>query len=257
MNKRLIFIKNFFSNLPKKKLTKNKNNFTYSPIKGYFSSIDKYLNNYIMDSISKEFPKDNIISEEGNIYDFLDKNLYTWVVDPLCGTTNHVKQIPFYAISISVFKNKKIFSGVYDFLRDEFFYTNGISSYLNKKKIHTSDVKKLNQSVIAINCNQSSSGATSLKKLISIFNPPVVRRIKIIESANLELAYVACGRLDAYINPDDKIWDMLGASEIIKKSGGKCYFFKGNLSQPHNFKGIMASNRFIHNQIYKKIYEKF
>ena len=127
---------------------------------------------------------------------------------------------------------------------------------MNKKKIYTSKVKKLNQAVISINCNQSSSGVVLLKKLVKIFQPPIVRRIKIIESANLELAYVASGRLDAYINLDDKIWDMFGASEIIKKAGGKCSFFKGKIHEPYNLKGIIASNPYIHNEISKKIYEK-
>ena len=58
-----------------------------------------------------------------------------------------------------------------------------------------------------------------LEKLIKIFKPPVTRRVKIFESANLELAYVSSGRLDAYINPDDKIWDMIGGSQIIKNAG--------------------------------------
>ena len=127
---------------------------------------------------------------------------------------------------------------------------------MNKKKIHTSRVKKLNQSVISINCNQSSSGVVLLKKLVNIFQPPVVRRIKIIESANLELAYVANGRLDAYINLDDKIWDMFGASEIINKAGGKCSFFEGNVYEPYNLRGIIASNSYIHNEIKEKIYAK-
>ena len=255
MNPRFFFIKNFFNNIKKKKILKANTNYNYSPNKGYLSSADTDLNDFILKSISREFPKDKIISEESDKI-VIDKKYFTWVIDPICGTTNYVKGIPFYAISISVFKNKKIFSGIYDYLRNEFFYTNGNFSYLNKKKIHTSKVKKLNQSVISINCNQSSSGVVLLKKLVNIFHPPIVRRIKIIESANLELAYVANGRLDAYINLDDKIWDMFGASEIIKKAGGKCSFFEGKVYEPYNLRGIIASNSYIHNEINEKIYAK-
>ena len=94
-----------------------------------------------------------------------------------------------------------------------------------------------------------------IKEMVLSFtkNKVIFIKVKQRTKSQMETAMLA----KPYLNPDDKIWDMLGASEIIKKSGGKCYFFKGNLSQPHNFKGIMASNRFIHNQIYKKIYEKF
>ena len=258
MKNRLKLIKYILEKLQEKNLYDNNLSFSYKKDKGYTAKYDKLVNEFITNLIYYRFPNDKILSEENskkNNFKFSRKH-YVWIIDPVCGTTNYIKEIPFYANSISISYNNIIVSGIFDPMRKELFFTDGKYSYLNKLKIQTSKTKKLNQAIISLNCNQSSSGIMLLEKLIKIFKPPVTRRVKIFESANLELAYVSSGRLDAYINPDDKIWDMIGGSQIIKNAGGKYTFLKGDFESLTNLKGIVASNGSLHKQILSIINEK-
>ena len=71
---------------------------------------------------------------------------------------------------------------------------------------------------------------------------PVSRRIHILESANLELAYVACGKIDAYVNPTDKIWDIIAATNHIPNAGGFFEILEKNNKNYLNKRGIIAGN---------------
>ena len=84
-----------------------------------------------------------------------------------------------------------------------------------------------------------------ITNLVNKFMPPITRRVRILESANLELAYVACGRLDAYINPEDKVWDIAAGSLMIASAGGRTKILQGSISTLKNCKGIVASNQFL------------
>ncbi len=123
-------------------------------------------------------------------------------------------------------------------------------------KINVSKTKRLEEAIISINCNQSSfkSNSFSIDHLFKKLKPPTTRRIKIFESANLELAYVAAGRLDAYINPDDKIWDMVAGSQLIKNAGGSFHIFEGDISNfGETTRGIVGTNEYLLEQILEKI----
>ena len=226
---------------------------SYSNIKGYHASADDILNNIILHDIKNNFIEDAIISEESIINKDAE---YCWVIDPLCGTTNFLHSIPFYSHSISVLKNNKtLFSIIYDYKHNELFYTDDINSYLNKKIIKVSEVKNLSESLVCINSNQSDHASIkkNLLNMIKIFSPPVTRRIHIMESANLELAYLSCGRIDAYINFDDKVWDITAGGQLIKSAGGKVNFInkKSTMSNIDIYNGIIASNGEIHDEILK------
>ena len=74
---------------------------------------------------------------------------------------------------------------------------------MNEEIVKVSNVKNLNNALITINCNQANwqEKNSHLVNLVKYFAPPITRRLHILESANLEMAYVACGKIDAYINP--------------------------------------------------------
>jgi len=233
----------------KNKIGKVKHSATYSPIKGYFSETDKVINSLMLDLIKSNFPMDSIISEESYLNNDSD---YCWILDPLCGTTNHLHSIPFYSNSISLKKiNTIMFSFVYDPFHNELFYSDSHKSYLNDKQISVSTTDKLENSIICINCNQSdnSSIKKNLLNLFEVLAPPVTRRIHIMESANLELAYVSCGRIDAYVNFADKIWDITSGETLIRTSGGKSMIYNSKHIKYDEERGIIASNSLIHEEL--------
>lgn len=230
---------------------------SYKQEKGYLCEEDVLVNNFIIDQISSCYPNDHIISEENlNEYQFNRKGS-VWIIDPICGTTNYLREIPFFANSIScIDESKLIFSCILDVNRSEFFLNDGKYSFLNNNKINVSKTKRLEEAIISINCNQSSfkSNSFSIDHLFKKLKPPTTRRIKIFESANLELAYVAAGRLDAYINPDDKIWDMVAGSQLIKNAGGSFHIFEGDISNfGETTRGIVGTNEYLLEQILEKI----
>ena len=115
-------------------------------------------------------------------------------------------------------------AGVLDPVRQELFFSFKNRFYVNDKQFSLTKDIPIEDALISVNTNQSNfdDEEYSLKKIINKLSPPVCRRNRIIESANLELAYVACGRIDAYYNPMDKPWDIAAAQILIPFCGRRC-----------------------------------
>ncbi|MBL79353.1 MAG: hypothetical protein CMH70_04920 [Nitrosomonadaceae bacterium] len=220
--------------------------FSYSYRKGYLAEADVNIHKFITSEIRNHFPNDQILSEEGDSLEdsHFKKGTYIWILDPICGSMNFVRGLPVFACSLCVLdKDGVLFAGIFDPNRDELFFADREVATLNGDKISVSDTISLSDSLIALNCNQSDWNAEKpdLKTLVNAFAPPVTRRIHIFESANLELAYVACGRMDAYLNPTDKVWDIAGGSLMVTSAGGSATILEGSFSSPMKCKGIVAS----------------
>jgi myo-inositol-1(or 4)-monophosphatase len=222
---------------------------SYSYKKGYLSEADLIVNDHIQSEIIKHSPDSSILSEEDKFANRSDLNEDVWVIDPICGTTNFVKGIPLFVHSISLLKKGNVtFSGIFDPSRDELFLANRKETTLNGKVVYVSKVQNLNEALIAVNCNQSdwSRKQVDIGKVVYYLMPPISRRLRIVESANLELAYVACGRLDAYFNPDDKIWDVAGGSLMVKSSGGDIKIIRESISLlTKNYLGVIGTNGYL------------
>jgi len=194
---------------------------SYTAVKGYLSGGDVAVNTYLKSVISLHFPDDLILSEEDDYMCSPQPDKYLWILDPICGTTNYVRGIPFYAHSLSVLDaDGVLYAGVYDPNRDELFLADRKQTTLNGNVVHTSGTKEIKDAVVAVDCNQSNKEAIIID-LIYKLAPPITRRVKIFESANLELAYVACGRLDGYVSIGDKIWDTVAGSLMISSASGE------------------------------------
>jgi len=220
--------------------------FSYSYQKGYLAEADVSVHNFITSEIHAQFPNDQILSEEGeNSSSFLFENkAYLWVLDPICGSMNFIRGVPIFSCSLCVLDREGVlFAGIYEPSRDELFFADRFVATLNGEKISVSDTASLSEALITLNCNQSdwNDKGPNLQTLVNTFAPPITRRIHIFESANLELAYVACGRLDAYLNPADKVWDIAGGSLMVTSAGGSVRILEGSVSNPVECKGVIAS----------------
>ena len=220
--------------------------FSYFYQKGYLAEADIRVHNFITSQIRAQFPNDQILSEEGenSASSLLKNKAFLWVLDPICGSMNFVRGIPIFSCSLCVLDCEGVlFAGIYEPSRNELFFADRVATTLNGQKISVSKTAVLSEALIALNCNQSDwkGNGPNLQTLVNMFAPPVTRRIHIFESANLELAYVACGRLDAYLNPTDKIWDIAGGSLMVKSAGGSASILEGEISNPLECKGVIAS----------------
>lgn len=251
MDRRLLFIGEVLRDVAKYLEKKNNSKSTYSYEKGYLAEADILVHNNISHAILEYFPDDLVYSEEDETsfsYQIPDDS-YLWMIDPICGSANYTKGFPFYVHALSVFdKEGVLYAGVYHPKCDELFLANRHETTLNGSRVQVSNIQNLDEALVAVNCNQAAwkRKDPSLNSLVDHYAPPVTRRIHILESANLEMAYVACGRLDAYINPDDKIWDIAAGLLMISSAGGKTKIMNGSLIPPFdNNMGIIATNNFL------------
>jgi myo-inositol-1(or 4)-monophosphatase len=144
-----------------------------------------------------------------------------WVVDPLDGTTNYLHKMPAYAVSIALVKNNRIECGtVYDPVLNEFFWAAvGTGATLNGAPIRVSDCTLPEQALVAASfAPQVQRGSPEITRFVeAVHHCQGVRRLG---SAALNLAYVACGRLDAYWATSVKLWDVAAGLLLVQEAGG-------------------------------------
>ena len=154
---------------------------------------------------------------------------YTWIIDPLDGTTNFIHGVSPFAISIALqHKDKTILGVVYEISLDEMFYAyEGTHSYLNDRPITISKAETVDQSLIATGFPYNDF--TRMPKYLNtleyfMHHSHGVRRLG---SAATDLVYVACGRFDAFYEYSLKPWDVAAGAYIVQKAGGIVGDFKG------------------------------
>ena len=210
--------------------------------KGMLTTGDLKSHEMIYERIKERFPDHTFFSEEGERKQILH---HTWICDPICGTYNYIRGIPYFAIGLSYLLDGRIrFSIVYNPVSRELFHAvKGEGSYLNDLKIRVSSVSKLSEGLVGFNVNfYSSFDQERGKNLFSLLCPPIVARLRLNESANLDLAYVACGRYDAYLHPSDKTWDKTAGKLLVEEAGGKVFDFSKEDCFTLLGNGVIATN---------------
>jgi myo-inositol-1(or 4)-monophosphatase len=168
------------------------------------------------------FPEIPLLGEEGDSGD-MDAE-FRWVVDPIDGTVNYFYGMPHAAVSIALQHRKKsIVAVIYDPFTDEIWTTvRGEPTRLNGKIVRVSNRSKIGEAVVAMGFSKDKENLQkSLPHLIRISRR--AKKIRILGSAALELAYVASGRLDAYIERTINLWDVAAGSLLVQNAGGEFY----------------------------------
>ncbi len=178
--------------------------------------VDVATENLMKRSIRKKYPAHGFICEESGRVDEADDG--NWVIDPLDGSVNYFMGIPHYCTSIAFKNNEKYVAGaVYDPVRNEMFSADHAGSYLNDTPIRKHTVTQLEEVVISGGFfkAQSLEDGTRIFQKIS----KRVKKIRFFGSAALDLCYLACGRVNAYIQHWVNEWDIAAAALIAEKSG--------------------------------------
>ena len=166
-----------------------------------------------------EFPAHALYGEEGIVGD--QSSDHQWIVDPLDGTVNYFYGIPHFCVSIALRLHKEIVVGViHDPIRDETWIgQQGEVSKLNGAPIHVSDRAELAEAVISIGLAKTGETInTNFPLLQQMIHR--VRKCRVFGSAALDLAYVGCGRFDAYIETGISLWDIAAGSLLVENAGG-------------------------------------
>ena len=191
------------------------------------SYVDKETENKLVKGLSEILPEAGFITEEGTVTQATTG--LKWIIDPLDGTTNFLHKLPPYSISIALMDEEELLLGVvHEVVLDECFYAwkNG-GAWCNGNKIQVSAINTVNASLIAFGFPYNLEGNGEkyfeiLKKFVG--NSHGLRRLG---SAAADLAYVACGRFNAYFEFNLKIWDIAAGILLVKEAGGKVSDFKG------------------------------
>lgn len=214
------------------------------------TEIDKKIEEYIIQRLKEYFPDYGILTEESEKSD--NKTDIRWIIDPLDGTTNYIKQYPFVAISIALEKKGElVFGVVYNPILNEMFIAKkGCGATYNGKPIHVSKVKELGSAVLASGFpydawqnsdNNSKQWGEFLTCSLSL---------RCDGSAALDLCRVACGQLDGYWEKGIEPWDVAAGIVIVREAGGVVTDYLGK-EDFFGRKEIVAANPTLHAQMLK------
>jgi len=210
---------------------------------------DKASEAFIFERIRARFPEHGILSEESG--EVAVGNGYTWVVDPLDGTTNYAHRHPVFCVSISVLEGEQPVVGViHDPLRHHTFVAQkGAGARLNDEPIRVSRVAALKNALIGIDWGHDNEVRERMLNALSRILPRC-GTLRASGSAALALAYVAAGWNDAYFQPGLKPWDTAAGVLLINEAGGRSTTIKGEPYRPR-FPDCVASNGSIHDDLLK------
>jgi len=205
---------------------------------------DREAEALIVGRIRERFPKHSILGEEGTRKE--DGSEFRWYVDPLDGTTNFAHGFPVFCVSIALEHEGKRLAGVlYDPTRDELFAAEkGGGATLNGRPIHVSKVAKLNEALVA-------TGFPSHKRHknpnIHFYHQITLRThgIRRAGSAALDLASVACGRVDGFWEFNLNPWDTAAGVLLVEEAGGRVTDFSGGPFRIES-REVCASNAVLH-----------
>jgi myo-inositol-1(or 4)-monophosphatase len=206
--------------------------------------VDKTAEARIVAALKQLIPDSGFVAEEGTADSNNEK--YTWIIDPLDGTTNFIHGIAPHSVSIALKENDKIVLGVvYEVKLDEIFYAwKDSSAYLNGSEIRVSPNSKSENALIATgfpyyDFDRVDDYIAAMKHLMKH-----TRGLRRLGSAAVDLSYVAAGRFDAFYEHALHAWDIAAGAFIIQQAGGKISDFNGGDSWLFGGEIIAASNNY-------------
>jgi len=183
------------------------------------SDADRDSESLLIDLIARSRPDDGVLSEEGGGRE--SSSGLRWVIDPLDGTVNYLFGIPQWCVSVAVEDDEGWVAGaVFDPNRDEMFSaTRGGGAHLNDERISVSDRADLATALIGTGFSYDVR-VREVQAQVAARTLTRVRDIRRAGSAALDLAWVACGRLDGMYEADMNAWDRAAGELLITEAGG-------------------------------------
>jgi myo-inositol-1(or 4)-monophosphatase len=219
----------------------------------FVTEIDRQAEAVIIKIIKTAYPDHAILAEESGAH---EGNDYTWIIDPLDGTTNFLHGFPHYAVSIALkYKNNLMVAVVFDPQRDELFSASrGDGATLNGRRIRVTQQTSLAGSLIGTGFPFKVQQQQYLNAYLDMFKAVCMNTsgIRRTGSAAIDLAYLAMGRLDGFWEVDLKPWDIAAGLLIVKEAGGVITDLAFN-DQYLDSGNLVAGNPKMHQALYHLI----
>jgi myo-inositol-1(or 4)-monophosphatase len=214
------------------------------------TNMDEATERYFIEKIRGTYKDHNILGEEGFGDELKELSGVTWIIDPIDGTMNFVHQQRNFAISIGVYENQAGMLGyIYDVVHDELYHAHrGSGAYMNDVKLPKLSEVPVEDSVIALN----AQWMTTNKRIDPAVLAPLVQKVRGTRSygsAAIEMAYIAAGRLDAYISMRLAPWDFAAGKILIEEVGGVVTDLEGNELDPLNKSSLFVGKPGLHKTI--------
>ena len=206
---------------------------------------DKASEAVILEVLRRHLPNHSILAEESGKLGNTDE--YLWAIDPLDGTTNFTHQYPFFATSIGLLIAGVPQIGViFDPFHNELFRAaKGLGATRNRISIKVSDTTELSKSLLVTGFAYDRRETTDNNYAEFCHLTHLTQGVRRSGSAALDLAHVACGRLDGYWERGIAPWDVVAGVVLLQEAGGKVTAYDGSQLSIESGR-ILATNGHIH-----------
>ncbi|GAB4058400.1 inositol monophosphatase family protein [Uliginosibacterium sediminicola] len=195
----------------------------------FVTEVDQAAEAAIIDIIREAYPEHGILAEESGHSEGASASEFQWIIDPLDGTTNFIHGFPQYAVSIGIAQNGVVqHAVVYDPNRNELFTASrGKGAFLNDRRIRVAKRTKLQEALIGTGFPYRQF--EHIDAYLGIFRELTQKSAGLRRpgAASLDLAYVACGRTDAFFEMGLAPWDMAAGALLVSEAGGLVSDFGG------------------------------
>ena len=214
------------------------------------SYVDQETERRLVAGLRQLLPEAGFITEEGTAGPDSHTEEFTWIIDPLDGTTNFVHGLPVYSISVALTQHKELVVGVVHEVNhnESFRAVRGGGAFCNDQPIRVTDVADLNSSLVATGFPYKDFGKMdAFLQILGVFftRSHGVRRLG---SAAADLAYVAAGRCEGFFEFNLNSYDVAAGILLVREAGGHVTQFLTD-GDPLFGREIVASNRLIHREM--------
>ncbi|MEE7450517.1 inositol monophosphatase [Methylobacterium radiotolerans] len=215
----------------------------------FVSAADRKAEEVLRDALMKARPGYSLVLEENGIIEGTDKS-HTWHVDPLDGTSNFLHGVPHFAVSVGLEREGQIVAGViFDPIKDELFVAErGKGAYLNNRRLRVSGRQDMADALVGYGTPYLGRGSHPrlLRELGAVM--AVAGGTRRMGSAALDMAYVACGRLDAYWERDLQTYDFAAGVILVREAGGFVSSADG-AAEPLAPRSVACGNEELHREL--------
>jgi myo-inositol-1(or 4)-monophosphatase len=205
----------------------------------------------IVTGIRQRYPGHGLIGEEGSR---LAGDEFRWIIDPIDGTINFVHGLPWFAVSLALARGDWLVVGVvYRPAGDELFVAErGAGAFLiepggRTRRLGVSSAARLGECLIGVGLPAHPARSRVSPLLVQLSD--LSRELRIVGSAALHLADVAAGRLEAFVEPDLRAWDIAAGIVLVEEAGGRATDFAGAPLSGMTGGDVLASNGRVHDAL--------
>jgi myo-inositol-1(or 4)-monophosphatase len=191
---------------------------------------DIAIGKLLISRISKEFPGHNIIDEEMGVID--NKSSFTWVIDPIDGTSNFAAGIPMYGIMIGLLKEAEPIAGGISLpaFNEIYIAEKGFGAFKNERSLRVTEEANLLSVLVGYQIDGHQENPDFTREEVKIMGEIIlqIRNLRASGAIAYDAPLVCEGKIGGFLNRTSKIWDNVAAHVLVEEAGGICTDFFGN-----------------------------